>query len=59
MNSENKEINFDFKEAGKEKAAKVQNKLAEKDFQHCFEQFKIRRMFYRYRGGVYVESNSN
>ncbi|XKL59606.1 hypothetical protein PGB90_000622 [Kerria lacca] len=44
-------------EAEKEKTARVLKELTEKDFQHCFEQWKIRMERCWDRGGVYIEGD--
>lgn len=50
---------FQSVEAVKEKAARVMKKLTEKDFQHCFKQWKIRMERCRDSGGVYIEGDNN
>ena len=45
---------FESVEAVKEKAARVLKELKEQNFQHCFEQWKIRIERCRDRGGVYI-----
>jgi len=50
---------FESIEAVKKKAARVLKELTEEDFQHCFEQWKIRNSERcRDRGGVYIEGNN-
>lgn len=49
---------FESVEAVKEKAARVLKELTEKDFQHCFEQWKVRMERCRDKGGVYIEGDN-
>jgi len=52
-----KKTRFESVEAVKEKAARVLKELTE-NFQHCFEQWKIRMECCRDRGGVYIEGDN-
>lgn len=49
---------FECVEAVKEKATRVLKELTEEDFQHYFEQWKIRIGSCRNRGGVYIEGDN-
>ncbi|GFV60152.1 putative mariner transposase [Trichonephila clavipes] len=49
---------FESVEAVKEKAARVLKELTKDDFQHCFQQWKIRMERYRDREGVYIEGDN-
>ncbi|GFX35819.1 putative mariner transposase [Trichonephila clavipes] len=46
---------FESMEAVKEKTARVLKELTKDDFQHCFQQWKIRMERCRDREGVYIE----
>ncbi|GFV86352.1 protein GVQW3 [Trichonephila clavipes] len=49
---------FESVEAVKEKAARVLKELTKDDFQHCFQQWKIRMERCRDREGVYIEGDN-
>ncbi|GFW99473.1 putative mariner transposase [Trichonephila clavipes] len=49
---------FESVEAVKEKAAGVLKELTKDDFQHCFQQWKIRMERCRDRKGVYIEGDN-
>ncbi|GFV99942.1 mariner Mos1 transposase [Trichonephila clavipes] len=49
---------FESVEAVKEKAARVLKELTKDDFQHCFQQWKIRMERCRDRKGVYIEGDN-
>ena len=49
---------FESIEAVKKRAARVLKELTEEDFQHCFEQWKIRMERCRDRGGVYIKGDN-
>ncbi|GFW76219.1 FLJ37770-like protein [Trichonephila clavipes] len=49
---------FESVEAVKEKTARVLKELTKDDFQHCFQQWKIRMERCRDREGVYIESDN-
>ncbi|GFV65607.1 putative mariner transposase [Trichonephila clavipes] len=49
---------FESVEAVKEKAASVLKELTKDDFQHCFQQWKIRMERCRDREGVYIEGDN-
>ncbi|GFX16649.1 FLJ37770-like protein [Trichonephila clavipes] len=49
---------FESVEAVKEKAARVLKELTKDDFQHCFQQWKIRIERCKYREGVYIEGDN-
>ncbi|GFV15654.1 mariner Mos1 transposase [Trichonephila clavipes] len=53
-----KEIRLESAEAVKEKAAGVLKELTKDDFQHCFQQWKIRTKRCRDREGVYIEGDN-
>ena len=48
---------FESVKAVNEKVARVLKKLTKEDFQHCFEQWKIRIERCRDRGGMYIEGD--
>lgn len=48
---------FETVEAVKAKAAEIMNGLSENDFQHCFEQWKIRMGRCRDREEEYIEGD--
>ncbi|XP_025161989.1 uncharacterized protein LOC109503976 [Harpegnathos saltator] len=50
---------FQSVETVKEKTACVMKELTEEDFQHCFEQWKIRMERCRDKGEVYIEGDNN
>lgn len=58
VNSTLKETGLETAEAVKEKEARVLKELSEKDFQHCFKQWKIRMERCRDKGGVYIEGDN-
>ncbi|GFS77214.1 protein GVQW3 [Trichonephila clavipes] len=49
---------FESVEAVKEKAARVLKELTKDDFQHCFQQWKIRMERCRDREGLYIEDDN-
>ncbi|GFX89523.1 mariner Mos1 transposase [Trichonephila clavipes] len=49
---------FESEEAVKKKAARVLKELTKDDFQHCFQQWKIRTERCRDREGVYIEGDN-
>ena len=50
---------FESVEDVKKKAARLLKDLTEQDFQHCFQQWKIRMERCRDRDGVYIEGDNN
>lgn len=58
MKSALKGTRFESVEAVQEKAARVLKELTEDDFQHCFQQWKIRMERCRDREGVYIEGDN-
>ncbi|GFY06657.1 FLJ37770-like protein [Trichonephila clavipes] len=53
-----KRTRFESVEGVKEKASRVLKELTKDDFQHCFEQWKIRMEGCMDREGVYIEGDN-
>ncbi|GFX92489.1 FLJ37770-like protein [Trichonephila clavipes] len=49
---------FESVESVKEKAARVLKELTKDDFQHCFQQWKMRMERCRDREGLYIEGDN-